>query len=345
MEVFYLAIVSQYRWSFTDKFYFYCNAFIIFGSNFFSISLLLREFPALKINTFLLNNNLYFLNRTFFGHQYVKIPKKRKNMFNKTINTTQSSQTTGLESIIKKSILIACLSVSTLSAGMFDSITAQVVSAVANDNKSSNTIKTSTSSAKNVTVMKAGTPDDSLTSMTECTDLEISNVILGYDGTYTFKNGFKTEKRTGLIKREKGKVTKGCILPSLEAKQSVYLEVDEKKFKALGDSNKWSMQCIKSANPDAGVIPNEVPREGFLSGKEMMLHCGNSEGEKVCAKGSNSSRSGAWKKKLQKDGKKMFSLKAISASLAPKGGEKAYCQYYNSDSGKSLFAVEYIRAN
>ena len=103
------------------------------------------------------------------------------------------------------------------------------------------------------------------------------------------------------------------------------------------------MQCVRSANPDAGVLTSEYPREGFLSGKAMMLHCGNSEGMKECAKGSNSSRSGAWKKKLEKNGKKMFSFKAIKATLAPKGGEKVFCQYYNSDSGKSLFAFEYIR--
>lgn len=217
---------------------------------------------------------------------------------------------------MKKTIILSlCLGVSTLSAGI----------------------------SQGKTSLTLGTPGKNLTGLTECTNLKISNVMLGYDGTYTFKNGFKTEKRSGFIKREKGKASNKCILPSLNPGQSVYLEVDAKKFKALGDSNKWSMQCIKSANPDAGVLENEFPREGFLSEKAMMLHCGNSEGVKECAKGSNSSRAGAWKKKLDKNGKRMFSLKAIKTAMAPKGGEKVYCQYYNSDSGKSLFAFEYIR--
>ena len=244
--------------------------------------------------------------------------------------------------------LTVALGVSTLSAGMFDSITSSLVNATTNTpekkvEKPHSTRSSSSKSTKSHTPIALGTPDKSLTSLTECTNLKLSNVMVGYDGTYTFKNGFKTEKRTGFIKREKGKVSKGCILPSLNPNQSVYLEVDAKKFKALGSSNNWSMQCIKSANPDEGALQNEFPREGFLSKKEMMLHCGNSEGVKECAKGSNSTRAGAWKKKLNKSGKKMFSLKANKSSFAPKGGEKIYCQYYNSDSGKSLFAFEYLR--
>jgi len=262
--------------------------------------------------------------------------------------------------MFNKYIITLCLGASTLSAGMFDSITSEVFNAVSGsgEKQEQNKLSVHSSAAElgkrqvphsisNVdqghTDLKLGTPPSSLTSMTQCTNLKISNVMTGYDGTYTFKNGFKTEKRSGFIKREKGKVSKKCILPSLNSGQSLYLEVNEKKFKALGSSNNWSMQCIKSANPDAGVLTSEYPREGFLSEKAMMLHCGNSEGIKECAKGSNSSRAGAWKKKLQKSGNMMFSFKAVTATLAPKGGEKVYCQYYNSDSGKSLFAFEYIR--
>lgn len=261
---------------------------------------------------------------------------------------------------MKKLIMIVCFGLSTLGASVFDNVKTDIVNSVTSnaEKKINDTLRLSSSSSdlgkrqvpksnsqssKGKTSLKLGTPDKSLVELTECTDLKLSNIILGYDGTYTFKNGFKKEKRTGFIKREKGKVSNGCILPSLNSGQSVYLEVDAKKFKALGNLNDWSMQCIKSANPDEGVLQNEYPREGFLSKKEMMLHCGNSEGVKECAKGSNSTRARAWKKKLEKNGKKMFSLKAIKATKAPKGGEKIYCQYYNSNSGKSLFAFEYIR--
>lgn len=252
------------------------------------------------------------------------------------------------------------LGLSTLSAGMFDSVVSGIVNDTINgaDKKVEKKLSVHSSAeelgkrrvphstagiSQGATSLKAEKPDSSLIALTKCTNLKISNVMLGYDGSYTFKDGFKTEKRSGFIKREKGKVSNNCILPSLSPGQSVYLEVDAKKFKALGNSNKWSMQCIRSANPDAGTLENEYPREGFLSEKAMMLHCGNSEGIKECAKGSNSTRAGAWKKKLDKNGKKMFSLKAIKTAMAPKGGEKVYCQYYNSDSRKSLFAFEYIR--
>lgn len=291
-------------------------------------------------------------------------------MFNKYSKINLNGNGKG-SSLVCKSLIILCLGASTLSAGMFDGISSAVNSVtdsieknVVNGITNNTEVKTennrsvyssanelgkrqvppsSSKSNKGETSIKLGKPDSSLIKLTDCTNLKITNVILGYDGKYTFKNGFKKEKRTGLIKRTKGKVSNRCILPSLNPGQSVYLEVNAKKFKALGNPNKWSMQCIKSANPDAGALENEFPREGFLSKKEMMLHCGNSEGVKECAKGSNSSRAGAWKKKLDKRGTKMFSLKAIKSSLAPSGGEKVFCQYYNSGSGKSLFAFEYIR--
>ena len=198
------------------------------------------------------------------------------------------------------------------------------------------------------TSINLGTPDKSLIAYTECSDLKLSNIMTGYDGKYTFKKGFKTEKRTGFIKREKAEVSNTCILPSLNPQQVLYMEVDEKKFRATGSSNDWSMQCVRSANPEAGALGekeniSEYAKVNYLSKKEMMLHCGNSEGITECAKGSNSSRASAWKKKLKKDGKMMISVQATKSQLAPKGGEKLYCQYYNSNSGKSLFAFEYIR--
>ncbi len=197
----------------------------------------------------------------------------------------------------------------------------------------------------------AGGPDKSLTSMTTCSDVKPENIIIGYNKSYTFQKGFTKEKRTGLIERQAGKLTDGCILPSLQPYQIAYMEVDTKKFKALGSSNDWSMQCIRSENPGAGAVnetegKTEIPYSvDVLSGKAMMLHCGNSEGIEECAEGSNSSRSSAWKKKLKSEGKTMLSISANPSTLAPKQGEKLYCQYYNQKSGKSLFGFEYLRAN
>ncbi|MBU2923280.1 hypothetical protein Q4530_16425 [Colwellia sp. 1_MG-2023] len=196
-----------------------------------------------------------------------------------------------------------------------------------------------------------GGPDASLTSMTTCTDFKPENIIIGNLGTYTFQKGFSKEKRTGLLNRKPAELTNGCILPSLESRQVAYMEVDTKKYEALGNSNDWSMQCIRSANPGAGAL-GETERKDeysysvdFITGKAMLLHCGNSEGIEECAEGSNSSRSGIWDKKLKAKGKTMLSVHANTSSLAPKQGEKLYCQYYNQTSGKSLFAFEYLRLN
>lgn len=194
-----------------------------------------------------------------------------------------------------------------------------------------------------------GGPDKSLTSMTTCTGFKPENITIGKSGNYTFQKGFTKEKRSGLINREAGTLTNGCILPSLQSRQIAYMEVDTKAYKAAGSSNDWSMQCIKSADPGAGAVGESEPKSEYpytvnvLAGKDMLLYCGNSEGVEECAEGSNSNRSGKWKKKLQSKGKTMLSVLANTSTLAPKQGEKLYCQYYNQTSGKSLFAFEYLR--
>ena len=249
-------------------------------------------------------------------------------------------------------------------AGLFDDLkdkvkkekTQKVIETVKQKNKTPST-KTSnqtpskhTSNEKHQTLSLSNSPSEELIAFTECTNFKPENITLGYRGEYTFKKGFKKEKRTGFINRTKGNLSHGCILPSLQSKQIAYMEVDTKKYEALGNSNSWSMQCLRSADPDAGAITeNESKTESIysvsaLSGKDMMLHCGNSEGITECASGSNSKRGGEWKKKLKAKGKTMLSIHAFTSTLAPEGGEKLYCQYYNETSGKSLFAVEYIRS-
>jgi hypothetical protein len=207
---------------------------------------------------------------------------------------------------------------------------------------------TASSAGNSATTVSLGDgPDDSLISFTKCSDLKVSNVTTGYVENYTFQQGFSKEKRSGLVRREKGQVTKGCILPSLQPMQNIYMEVDTKKLEAKGSSNNWKMQCVQSADPGAGVVTGatEFPyKTSFLSGKDMMLHCGHSEANvEQCAEGSNSSRSGAWSKKLKADGKTMLSVMAVKSTMAPKQGEKLYCQYYNTQSSESLFAFEYLR--
>ncbi len=192
-------------------------------------------------------------------------------------------------------------------------------------------------------------PSSELTSLTSCVGLELTNILIGELGDYTFQQGFSKEKRSGYINRRSVSAKGGCILPSLKPRQIAYLEVDTRKFNAMGSSNDWSIQCLRSNNPSAGAVTENEPRTEFpyrtnvLSGKDLMLHCGNSEGVAECAEGSNSHRSGEWDKLLKTKGKTMLSVLAQTSTLAPAQGEEVYCQYYNKQSGKSLFAFQYLR--
>lgn len=193
-------------------------------------------------------------------------------------------------------------------------------------------------------------PSDKLVSFTKCAGLSLTNIMVGELGDYTFQQGFSQEKRSGFINRKPGKLAKTCILPSIYSHQAIYMEVDTKAYEAIGDSNSWEMQCVKSANPSAGAVGNSEPKGEYpykvswLSGKDMMLHCGHSESHvSSCAEGSNSSRSGKYKKLLKEKGKTMLTVYGTASTLAPANGEKLYCQYYNKPSGKSLFAFEYLR--
>jgi hypothetical protein len=220
----------------------------------------------------------------------------------------------------------------------------------AKSNKSS-----SKSSSKAKKSSKAGRislgngPSSDLISMTNCAGLTLSNVMTGYVEDYTFQQGFSKETRSGLIKRQPVTVKNGCILPSLQPNQAIYMEVDTKEFKALGSSNDWSMQCVRSAKPGDGALTEkenktEAPyHTDVLTGKDMMLFCGNSEGVSECAEGSNSQRGSKWKKKLKSKGKTMLGLRAHTSTLAPAGGEKIFCQYYNKKKNSALFAFEYLR--
>lgn len=192
-------------------------------------------------------------------------------------------------------------------------------------------------------------PSADLVNMTRCTDLKLDSVVTGNMGDYTFQQGFSKEKRSGFIKRKPGKVSNGCILPSLQSRQIAYMEVDSKAYEAMGSSNDWQMQCLRSDKPSAGALTEKESRTeapyhtDVLQGKDVLLFCGNSEGVDECAEGSNSQRSGKWSKKLKARGKTMLSVHAFTSTLAPAGGEKIYCQYYNKQSQKSLFAFEYLR--
>lgn len=206
---------------------------------------------------------------------------------------------------------------------------------------------TAQSTSSSATPSLGNGPGKKLTSMTKCAGLSLTNVIVGEKGSYTFQQGFSQEKRDGLVNRKPSKVKNDCILPSIRAHQAIYVEVDTKAYNAMGNSNSWEMQCIKSANPGAGTVKpkSEYPyKVNWLSGKDMMLHCGHSEKHvEACAEGSNNSRSSKYSSRLDARGKTMLSVYGVTSTMAPANGEKLYCQYYHKPSGKSLFAFEYLR--
>ncbi|WP_100658524.1 hypothetical protein [Alteromonas flava] len=193
-----------------------------------------------------------------------------------------------------------------------------------------------------------GGPSEQLVQFTKCAGLELEQVTIGSLGDYEFQQGFSKEKRRGFIDRQPGSVSQECILPSIKSRQIIYMEVDSAKYKAMGSSNDWEMQCVRSDDPGAGAIDevkSEYPSKvDYLSPKDYMLHCGHDiENVAQCAEGSNSDRSAAWDKDLQSRGRTMLSVHGNTSTLAPANGEKLYCQYYNKSSGKSLFAFEYLR--
>ncbi|MEO9635824.1 hypothetical protein [Parasphingorhabdus sp.] len=207
------------------------------------------------------------------------------------------------------------------------------------------TTGTSSRSRKSNGSATLGKPSSSLTSLTKCTGLALSNVTVGNLGSYTFQQGFSKEKRTGFINRKPGKISGSCIAPSLQPQEILYFEVDEKKYKALNKGNDWTWQCVKSDNPSAGTTNYWTwNSDQYLGDSHMKLHCGNDQGVSDCATGSNSSRASAYTADRKKRGKYGISFMARLNEHSNARTEKLYCQYYNKRSGQSLVGFEYLSA-
>lgn len=181
-------------------------------------------------------------------------------------------------------------------------------------------------------------PSQDLMDLTQCADLKVSSVMVGKLGEFTFQQGLSQEERSGFINRRSVSPTNGCILPSIDAYEAIYMEVDTAKFKAMGS---FELQCVESATKKGANDP--LPNRGMshISEKHMMLNCGNSEGIEECVSGSNSDRASAWSKSLESRGKTMLSVHAPTYHNDP--GTNIYCQYYNPASGKSLFGFQFLR--
>ena len=174
----------------------------------------------------------------------------------------------------------------------------------------------------------------------------MTNVTVGTLGDYTFKQGFSNEKRSGFINRRPGKVTNGCITPSLQPNEVIYFEVDKAQYKAMDKGSDFILQCVRSADPGAGAIRLNGSSNGtsdkYLGTSHMKLHCGNDQGVTDCATGTNSARAKAYTADMKRKGKYGVSFLARPSDVFNAPTEKLYCQYYNKRTGKSLVAFEYL---
>ncbi len=186
---------------------------------------------------------------------------------------------------------------------------------------------------------RAGPAPAKYTGLTKCAGLPISNAFIGQWGKYSFSSGINTEERSGIIDRENVSATLGCITPSMGTGDVLYMEVPASQLKSL--SGGFEMQCVDMAS---GKQANDAARPSWnnVTGKDIMLHTGNSLGYTPTASGSNSDRSGAWDADLKKRGKAMlgFNMPALHTDA----GTDFYCQYYNKGSGKSVVAFAYRRS-
>ncbi|MEL6687681.1 MAG: hypothetical protein AAFP97_08665 [Pseudomonadota bacterium] len=187
--------------------------------------------------------------------------------------------------------------------------------------------------------------------LTQCDSLRPSKIVYGKLGDYTFSQGMSTEERTGFINRRDVSFESGCILPNLESREVMYLEYDTNALGAAGWPNAYETQCVKIDDRAYGALNTKETRseypdnEDYLKDAHLRLACGNSEGISECTNGSNSDRATAASKDLKARGKTALSffMPTTRRGDTPKSGERLYCQFYNTDSGKSLFGFEYFR--
>jgi len=176
-----------------------------------------------------------------------------------------------------------------------------------------------------------------------CDDVPLSNVQIGNSANYKVTEGLSSSNYTGFINRRNAEVSNQCFVGVLQSNECVTMEVSKAALdKVTGkDSNNLTMQCVYSDDPSK-MATSEVPyKADNVPLKNMLLKCGHDQGsEYPCDSGSNSSRSGKYKKDFLKENVQL-SVCGISYHQAPKGGQHIYCQYYNKKTQKSIFAFEF----
>ena len=177
-------------------------------------------------------------------------------------------------------------------------------------------------------------------SMTNCASLNVGNAFIAQQGEYSFSTGLKTETRGGLVERESVSPSNGCVFPGLGVGDVLYVEVDRGAF----NKHEYEVQCVSfDGSKEVNRSKAEIgPRANNFTGKDVMLHSGNSLGYTPTASGSNSDRSGAYNKYLAGRGREMITFN-MPEQHNDKAGTDFYCQYYHAPSGKSAVAFTYRR--
>lgn len=210
---------------------------------------------------------------------------------------------------------------------------------------------TSTEKAKDALAGPPGPKLDAAkrAALLQCSDITRSDLIVGKSKSYKVTQGMNSTDYTGLIERREAKIENGCFV-QLNAGECFSMQVEEAKLKEMGGD--WQMQCVESAAPEKGAIQyGTVPPSRALSnltGKHIILKCGHDQGDSyTCSEANNSGRAGEFKKAIQAKGQKQVSMCATfpeSNDPAQYVNKHVYCQYYNTSTKKSLYAVEFLRA-
>jgi hypothetical protein len=183
---------------------------------------------------------------------------------------------------------------------------------------------------------KAGPTPAKFNSATQCANLGLSGAFVAQSGKYSFSQGISSQERTGLLNRVAVSPTGGCTFPAMGVFDVLYVEVD----KAAYNRGSYALQCV-SYDGKEQLDNTNAPPENNYKGKDVMLHSGNSTGYTPTATGSNSSRSGQYKKVLDGRGKEMITFNM--PGLHTDSGTDFYCQHFDKNTGKSALAFTFRR--
>ena len=174
-------------------------------------------------------------------------------------------------------------------------------------------------------------------SQIQCANVGLGNAFIGRSGNYTFSQGISTQERGGVIDRAYVEPTNGCYFPGLAVGDILYVEFDKAKYSA----HKYKIQCV-SYDGSEQLDNTFGPRINNYTGKDIMLHTGNSVGYEPTATGSNSDRSGAYDAYLSKRGR-TFATFNFQERHDDKSGTDFFCQWFDQSSGKSALAMAFRR--